>query len=488
MSAVNTDELELALMLARHRVLKIQTKLHRWARDDPHRRFDDLFNLVADPAFLLVAWDRVSGNKGAATAGVDRRTASSIAAGQGVEEFLDKLRSNVKDRSFHPLPVRERMIPKAGGKLRRLGIPTLADRVVQASLKLVLEPIFEADFLPCSYGFRPNRRAHDAVAEVRYLARRPRCYDWVVEGDIKACFDEIDHAALLGRVRRRVGDNRVLGLVKAFLKTGILTEAGLLEDSTAGTPQGGILSPLLANVALSVLDEYIATLAGGPSTGINERAKRLRHGLPNFRLVRYADDWCLMVRGTRAHAEALREDIAVALATMGLRLSEDKTLITHIEEGLDFLGWHIQRRRKRGTSRSYVYVHPSTKAVLAVKRKLKTLRRTVEPNQSLDDLLRRINSTLRGWAGYFRAGVSSATFSYLSHYTWQTVWRWIRRKHRKSTWKQLRRLYCGGGWWPATEDHVLIDLEQITTTRYRYRGSVIPSPWPDTDKEATTAV
>jgi RNA-directed DNA polymerase len=145
MSPVNTDELELALMLARQRVLKIQTKLHRWARDDPHRRFDDLFNLVADPAFLLVAWDRVSGNKGAATAGVDRRTASSIAATQGVEEFLDELRFSVKDRSFHPLPVRERMIPKTGGTLRRLGIPTVADRVVQASLKLVLEPIFEAD-------------------------------------------------------------------------------------------------------------------------------------------------------------------------------------------------------------------------------------------------------------------------------------------------------------------------------------------------------
>jgi RNA-directed DNA polymerase len=187
-------------------------------------------------------WDRVSGNKGAATAGVDRRTASSIAAGQGVEEFLDELRSQLKDRSFHPLPVRERMIPKTGGKLRRLGIPTVADRVVQASLKLVLEPIFEADFLPCSYGFRPNRRAHDAVAEVRYLGTRPRCYDWVVEGDIKACFDEIDHTALIGRVRRRVGDNRVVALVKAFLKAGIFTEDAQLQDSTAGTPQGGLCS------------------------------------------------------------------------------------------------------------------------------------------------------------------------------------------------------------------------------------------------------
>jgi RNA-directed DNA polymerase len=166
-STVNTDELESALVQAERRVLKIQTKLHRWARDDPHRRFDDLFNVVADRAFLLVAWNRVSGNKGAATAGVDGRTASSVAQVQGVEEFLDGLRSGLKDRSFRPVPVRERMIPKSGGKLRRLGIPTIADRVVQASLKLVLEPIFEADLLPCSYGFRPKRRAHDAVAEVR---------------------------------------------------------------------------------------------------------------------------------------------------------------------------------------------------------------------------------------------------------------------------------------------------------------------------------
>src|SRR5437899_9997638 len=177
-SPVNTDELESALYEAERRVLKIQAKLHCWACDDPHRRFDDLFNLVADPAFLLVAWDRVRGNKGARTAGVDGRTAYSVEAGQGVEEFLDELRTLLKDRSFRPLPARERKIPKAGGKLRRLGIATVADRVVQASLKLVLEPIFEADFLPCSYGFRPNRRAQDAIAEtVMFVSNR---YEWVV--------------------------------------------------------------------------------------------------------------------------------------------------------------------------------------------------------------------------------------------------------------------------------------------------------------------
>ncbi|MEU7154391.1 hypothetical protein AB0B15_41235 [Streptomyces sp. NPDC045456] len=163
---MNTDELDSVLFKAERRVLKVQAKLHCWARDDPHRRFDDLFNLVADPAFLLIAWDRVRGNKGARTAGVDGRTARSIEAGQGIETFLDGLRSQIKDRSFRPLPVRERMIPKAGGKLRRLGIATIADRVVQAPLKLVLEPIFEADFHPCSYG---------SARTVARTTRWPRC-------------------------------------------------------------------------------------------------------------------------------------------------------------------------------------------------------------------------------------------------------------------------------------------------------------------------
>jgi len=191
---VNTGDLEyLGLYSAELRVLEIQAKLHRWARGDPHRRFSDLFNLVADPAFLLVAWDRVRGNKGARTPGVDGATASSIEYGRGAGYFLDELRSALKDRSFRPLPVRERLIPKANGKLRRLGIATIRDRVVQASLKLVLEPIFEADFHPCSYGFRPGRRAHDAIAETVMFVNNK--YEWVVEGDITACLDASSHCS-----------------------------------------------------------------------------------------------------------------------------------------------------------------------------------------------------------------------------------------------------------------------------------------------------
>lgn len=475
---MNTDDPDLVLKQAEDRVLGIQTKLHRWARDDPDRRFSDLFNLVADPAFLRVAWERVRGNKGARTAGVDGRTAASVVARLGDEQFLDELRSALRDRSFRPLPVAERMIPKHGGKVRRLGIATITDRVVQASLKLVLEPIFEADFLPCSYGFRPNRRAHDALAEIRYLTSKPRNYEWIVEGDIEACFDEISHPALMDRVRRRIGDKRVLTLVKAFLKAGILTEEGALRETTAGTPQGSILSPLLSNVALSVLDEHVAQAPGGPNSTTVDRARRRRHGLPNFRLVRYADDWCLLVKGSKDDAETLREETAAVLATMGLRLSRDKTLVTHIDEGLDFLGWRIQRHRKRGTHRYYVYTYPSKKALRAVTRKVKTLCRQVPVNQPLDVLLRRLNNAARGWCGYFRPGVSSVTFAYLSNYLWQTVWRWLRRKHRKATWKELRRRYCAGGWWPSGQTRELLDPAKIGTTRYRYRGSIIPSPWP----------
>jgi RNA-directed DNA polymerase len=475
---VNTDELALALFGAERRVLEIQTKLHRWARQEPHRRFDDLFNLVADPAFLLVAWDRVRGNKGARTAGVDGRTAVSIQVGQGVEEFLDGLRASLKDRSFCPLPVRERMIPKASGKLRRLGIATITDRVVQASLKLVLEPIFEADFHPCSYGFRPNHRTHDAVAEVRFLASKS--YEWIVEGDIKACFDEISHPALLERVRQRVGDKRVLALVRAFLKAGILGEDRLLRENNAGTPQGSILSPLLSNVALSVLDEHIARASGGPASRAWERATRRRHGLPTYRLVRFADDWCLMVNGTKTDAEALREEIAGVLAPMGLRLSPEKTLITHIDEGLVFLGWRIQRHRKRGTNLYYVYTYPSRKALAAVMAKVKAQCRKTGTRLPLDTLLIAVNRMVRGWCEYFRPGVSSATFQYLSSYVWKRIMKWIKRKHRGTSWKELRRRYCGGRWWPASSERELFDPAKVRTTRYRYRGTVIPSPWPAT--------
>jgi RNA-directed DNA polymerase len=479
---VNTDAPELdgqPRLLPKFQVLHIQTKLHRWATNDPGRRFGDLYNFVYDPDVLAEAWRRVRGNRGNRSGGVDGNTAHAIETGRGVEAFLADLRVDLKARRFRPLPVRERTIPKTGGKRRRLGIPTVRDRVVQAALKLVLEPIFEADFKPCSYGFRPKRRAQDAIAEIHYLTSRPRNYEVVLEGDIEACFDNIDHTALMGRVRQRVGDRRVLGLVKAFLKAGILSEEGVQRDTNTGTPQGGILSPLLANIALSVLDDhFVAAWEGfGPE---HTRRKRRRNGLANYRLVRFADDFVVMVSGIREHAESLRAEVAEVLASMGLRLSEEKTRITHIDEGFDFLGWRIQRQTKRGTNKRYVYTWPSKKTLAAVKAKIRALTRG-STNLPLSTLLDRLNPVLRGWTTYFRHGVSAATFSYLSAFTWRRVISWLRHKHRRTSWKLLRNRYLPG-WWPTEGEASLFQPESVTVTRYRYRGN-IATPWAQTQTE-----
>ncbi|MEW2400292.1 reverse transcriptase domain-containing protein [Streptomyces sp. NPDC046862] len=268
------------------RVRRMQVKLHRWAAADRGFRFDDVFNFICDPATLVMAFERVAGNTGARTAGVDGVRADHVRAA-GAEAYLDHIRSQLQAGVFRPMPTRERMIPKAGVKLRRLGIPTIADRVVQAALKLVLEPIFEADFRPCSYGFRPNRRAHDAIAEIHLFGSQG--YRWVLDADIEACFDRIDHMALMDRVRARVKDKRVLALVKAFLKAGIMTELGERDETISGTPQGGILSPLLANIALSVLDDFAAEQWATAMASRQDRERRRHRGLPTWRLVRYAD-------------------------------------------------------------------------------------------------------------------------------------------------------------------------------------------------------
>jgi len=289
-------------------VRRMQTKLHRWAGEDHSRRFGDLFNLVYDPAFLVHAWERVSTNKGARTPGIDKATVAMVETQVGVEAFLGQIRDSLKSGEFAPVEVRQVMIPKgATGKLRRLGIPTIADRVVQASCKAVLEPIFEAAFKPCSYGFRPNRRAQDAISEIHHFGTSG--YHWALEADIKACFDEISHTALMDRIRVRIKDKRICALVKAFLASGVFTELGDREETLTGTPQGGILSPLLANIALSALDDHFDQQRRQQMGTSGQRAKRRRHGQGNWKLTRYADDFVLMVSGERCHAEALREEV-----------------------------------------------------------------------------------------------------------------------------------------------------------------------------------
>ncbi|MDQ6821958.1 MAG: reverse transcriptase domain-containing protein [Actinomycetota bacterium] len=225
--------------LAEERVLGWQTKLHRWAAQDEQARFGDLFNLVCDPATLLVAWERVKRNRGSRTAGVDGQTRKRIEQA-GVDGVLSKLREELKDGTYRPLPARERLIPKRSGKLRSLGISTVRDRIVQTAAKLVLEPIFEAGFCPTSYGFRPGRRAQDAVEEVRFFIHAPRSYEWVIEGDVEDCFGQIHQGLLMEQVRCRVTDKRVLALIRLFLAAGIMREQGSLAVTPSGTPQGGL--------------------------------------------------------------------------------------------------------------------------------------------------------------------------------------------------------------------------------------------------------
>ncbi|MBJ7599660.1 MAG: group II intron reverse transcriptase/maturase, partial [Candidatus Dormibacteraeota bacterium] len=367
---MNSDAPWPGLVEARERVLDHQRKLHRWASAEPERRFGDLFNLVCDRATLVVAWEQVASNRGARTAGVDAETRHAVER-RGVLPFLEDLRSSLKDGSFRPLPVREATIPKKGGKVRRLGIPTLRDRVAQMALKLVLEPICEVDFYPSSYGYRPGRLAQDAIAEIHHFTSRPSNYEWVIEGDIKACFDNVDHLILMCQVEERVTDRKVLRLVKAFLRAGVVEQHGGFAASLTGTPQGGIISPLLANIYLSTLDRHFAEAWGQVMSPHHRRQQRRRKGLPNYRLVRYADDFVVLVNGTRSDAEALRDQIGQMQAErLRMTLSVEKTLVTHIDDGFDFLGFRIQRKTGIG-GRSAVLTFPSKDALAAVMHKVK---------------------------------------------------------------------------------------------------------------------
>jgi RNA-directed DNA polymerase len=359
-----------------------------------------------------------------------------------------------------------------------LGIPTIADRVVQAALKLVLEPIFEADFAPVSYGFRPLRRAHDAIADIHRLGTQE--YRWVLDADIEACFDSIDHVALMDRVRRRVKDKRVLALVKAFCKAGVMTETGAREDSDTGTPQGGILSPLLANIALSVLDEHLMApwRPDGAMGTTYRRHHRRSKGLPTWRIVRYAYDFVVLVHGQEADVETLRDDVASVLEPMGLRLSQAKTRIVHMADGFDFLGFRIQWKRKRGSNKWYVYTFIADRPIHSVKAKIRALTHRVS-QADMGTVIARINQILRGWANYFRHAVCKHTLNNLKHFAEWRVIRWLRKRHRW-TWKAFRRRFTTptGRWLPiAANGTILFNPASVTVTRYRYRGESIPNPY-----------
>jgi RNA-directed DNA polymerase len=340
---VNTSA-PLDVALATERVLGWQTKLHRWAGQDEQKPFGDLFDLLCDPATLLVAWERVKRNRGSKTAGVDGQTRWHVEQ-RGVENVLGELRQSLKDGSYTPLPVREHEIPKRGsGKVRKLGIPALRDRIVQMATTLVLEPIWEAEFQPCSYGFRPNRRAQDAIEQVRFFINPPRSYEWAIEGDVEDCFGSIHQGLLMEQLRRRVTDKRVLRLIRQFLGAGIMRH-GSLTATPSGTPQGAILSPLLANVALSVLDRRFEDAWNACTP--HQRKWRMANGQPSYRMIRYADDFVILVRGTKAQAQALKEQTAEFMREqMRLTLSPEKTHITHVDDGSGRAGARCRRYRR----------------------------------------------------------------------------------------------------------------------------------------------
>lgn len=466
---------------ARARVLCIQQKLHRWSKANSARRFHDLFNLVCDRATLVMAWERVRSNRGSRTAGVDGETRWHIEQRTGVERFLEDLRSSLKTRTYRPRPVRERAIPKANGKVRYLGIPTIRDRVVQMALKLVLEPIFETDFYPSSYGYRPARRAQDAIAEIVSFINPRSSYEYVVEGDIKGCFDNVHHGVLMALLRKRITDRRVLMLLRAFLGAGVMKEAGRFAASLTGTPQGGIISPILANVYLSVLDRYFERAWKQMTRYIGCSTYYRRRGCATYRIIRYADDFVILVRGTREQAEAIRDEAALLLRDeLKMELSAEKTLVTHVDEGFNFLGHHVKRVPWGGTRVGWTY--PSKKSLEAVKRKVKEITTRTTTNLSLKQLLMRLNPVLRGWANYFRYDASKKTLAYVDNFAWWRIFRWLRKKHSKRTVKYVRTRYCGGRWDLRDDGVEYVRISKIRVERYRYRGTRVLLPWMQPDE------
>lgn len=332
-------------------------------------------------------------------------------------------------------------------------------------------------FQPNSFGYRPGRRTQDAIEEIFHLGKHPSYYEWVIEGDVESCFDRLDRSVIMTELGRRIGDRRVLSVVRAFLKAGVMTEAGTLERRLTGTPQGGILSPLLMNVALDVLDREFEACRDR-----NYRKRRLRKGLANYRLIRYADDFVIMVRGTRAQAEAIMASLPEVLGRLGLTLSESKTRLTHIDDGFDFLGFHIVRKY-RANKNPCIYTFVADEALASIKRKVKALTKRNRTSLSLQQMIRELNPILRGWALHFRFACAKRTFSYLGHYAWWRVARWLYKKHHRRGWKWLKRRYRLGGQ-PQEAGEVLYHPGKMPVIRYLYRGTKIATPWEEVEAEA----
>ena len=391
----------------------LQRVLYRSAKQDPTRRFHAIYDKLARSDVMWQAWANVATNQGAP--GIDGISIADITEGtQGVRQFLDGLAEELRTGTYRPKALRRVHIPKPGraGETRPLGIPTVKDRVVMAAAKIVLEPIFEADFSPQSFGFRPKRSAHQALEAVRQTANKGAL--WVLDADIKACFDEIDRDALVAQFERRVADREMVKLLRSWLRVGIF-EGGVVTDSGAGTPQGSPISPLLANIALHVLDQ--AWAAQGRRLGT---------------LVRYCDDFVLLCP-TKERAEAARNLAAVTLAPIGLRLHPNKTRVINLhkgQEGFDFLGFHhhmVESWKYEG--RFYLQKWPSARAMASIRAKVRarTPRRFV--GRDLEVIVKELNPVLRGWGAYFRYGNSARKFALIDSYVHERLAMLASKKH-----------------------------------------------------------